>query len=161
MSEITTAEILPGESGEAVSFEKEIEGLQKEMDGCEKCGGDRMVLRLNGYIWCQLCTNRVRLINVARAKLELSDMGAKDERKVVRSARESVAQARCMLSAVEDDLCHIQNLVLKANGYYPDDIVVTEDWDCTKSPVGKCIYNQFEDPCHDQCLVCGDPEERK
>lgn len=144
-----------------MSSQEEIVALKKEMDDCKKCGGDRMVLHLSGYIWCSLCVMSVRKLNIANAKLELSDMGEKDERKVVRSAMESVAQARCMLSEVEDDLEHIQNLVLKANGYHPYDIVVTENWDCTKSPVGKCIYNQFEDPCHDHCLVCGDPEERK
>jgi hypothetical protein len=144
-----------------MSTQAEIDSIKKEMDECEKCEGNRMVMALSGYVWCSLCVMSVRRLNTAQAKLELSDMGAKDAMKVIRSARESVAQAHFMLECTRDDLSHIQNLVLKSEGYYPDDISVTEIWDCAKSPVGKCIYNHFEDPCHDWCLVCGDPEERK
>jgi len=34
-------------------------------------------------------------------------------------------------------------------------------WDCKESPTGKCYFNEDEDPCEDDCLVCGGPEERK
>jgi len=34
-------------------------------------------------------------------------------------------------------------------------------WDCEQSPFNKCIYDNIQDPCHDHCLICGDPEERK
>ncbi len=144
-----------------MSIQAEIESIKEEMDGCEKCKGARMVPHLSGYIWCSLCVMSVRRLNTARAKLELSDMGEKDHLRVIRAARESVAQAQFALECARDDLSHIQNLVLKSKGYYTDDITVTEDWTCTKSPVGKCIYNHFEDPCHDVCLVCSEPEERK
>jgi len=142
-----------------MSLEEEIEGLRKEMDECDKCGGDRMVMHRSGYIWCSLCVMTVRKLNIANAKLELSDMGATDQLKVIRAARESVDQARFMLECTKDDLCHIQNLVLKADGHYPDDIEVTEHHKCKKSPIGMCIYDQFDDPCHDQCLACGKAED--
>lgn len=29
------------------------------------------------------------------------------------------------------------------------------------SPTGCCVYDDDADPCHDFCLYCGDPEERK
>lgn len=32
---------------------------------------------------------------------------------------------------------------------------------CLTSPIGFCIYNSEEDPCHDNCVRCGLPEERK
>ena len=32
---------------------------------------------------------------------------------------------------------------------------------CSKSPIRVCVYNNEEDKCHDVCLFCGDPEERK
>ena len=33
-------------------------------------------------------------------------------------------------------------------------------WECAGSPTGYCVYHDRE-PRHDQCLFCGDPEERK
>lgn len=33
--------------------------------------------------------------------------------------------------------------------------------DCHKSPIRVCVYNNDEDKCHDDCLFCGEPEERK
>jgi hypothetical protein len=39
--------------------------------------------------------------------------------------------------------------------------VVLGTWDCDESPTGSCVYNDETDPCHDQCVVCGDPDERK
>jgi hypothetical protein len=34
-------------------------------------------------------------------------------------------------------------------------------WGCKKSPTGLCFYNVDDDPVHDECLLCGHPEERK
>jgi hypothetical protein len=39
--------------------------------------------------------------------------------------------------------------------YYP------ETWECDKSPTGYCAYDFNGDPCHDDCLFCHQPEERK
>jgi hypothetical protein len=33
--------------------------------------------------------------------------------------------------------------------------------ECKASPVGVCLYDEYDDPARDSCLVCGDPEERK
>ena len=33
--------------------------------------------------------------------------------------------------------------------------------ECQDSPIGICFYNVIEDPALDNCLICGDPEERK
>ena len=35
------------------------------------------------------------------------------------------------------------------------------NWDCETSPVGICVYNDLDDPAHDHCLYCEEPEERK
>jgi hypothetical protein len=45
------------------------------------------------------------------------------------------------------------------SGYITDDGM--EDWPCSTSPTGRCVYDDTNDPAHDQCLYCGDPEERK
>lgn len=33
--------------------------------------------------------------------------------------------------------------------------------ECVRSPTRQCLYDDEEDPSHDGCLVCGEPEERK
>jgi hypothetical protein len=33
--------------------------------------------------------------------------------------------------------------------------------DCPFSPIETCVYDDQNDPAHDTCLFCGDPEERK
>ena len=38
---------------------------------------------------------------------------------------------------------------------------VSTFWDCKKSPINCCMYNHYEDIAHDNCLFCGQPEERK
>lgn len=32
---------------------------------------------------------------------------------------------------------------------------------CPNSEVLFCIYDESDDPVHDHCLICGQPEERK
>lgn len=34
-------------------------------------------------------------------------------------------------------------------------------WDCEKSPVGVCVYHRHNDPHSEQCIYCGQPQERK
>jgi hypothetical protein len=36
-----------------------------------------------------------------------------------------------------------------------------EGWYCPTSPTHQCVYDSAEDPRHDSCVYCGDPEERK
>lgn len=38
---------------------------------------------------------------------------------------------------------------------------VKNGWGCEKSPLGVCVYDDAEDPCHDQCIFCYEPYERK
>jgi len=40
-------------------------------------------------------------------------------------------------------------------------VCATDAWVCEDSPTGFCVYNSENDPCHDSCLHCGQPEERK
>jgi hypothetical protein len=34
-------------------------------------------------------------------------------------------------------------------------------WECKKSPIGLCYYNNMDDPALDNCLFCHEPHERK
>jgi hypothetical protein len=54
---------------------------------------------------------------------------------------------------VMEVLCHMPELDF-------DDVTIG-DWSCDESPIEVCAYNDAEDPLHDECLFCGDPEERK
>lgn len=46
---------------------------------------------------------------------------------------------------------------IKMPGVY----LVGSDWKCPVSPDGWCWYGHDDDPCHDQRIFCGKPEERK
>lgn len=34
-------------------------------------------------------------------------------------------------------------------------------WGCKSSPIGVCVYHRVLDPASDQCIYCGEPNERK
>jgi len=34
-------------------------------------------------------------------------------------------------------------------------------WECPLSPLEFCVYNEAEDPAHDCCIFCEEPQERK
>jgi biotin synthase-like enzyme len=34
-------------------------------------------------------------------------------------------------------------------------------WDCPNSPIKTCVYDIEKDPCEDDCIYCGQPDERK
>lgn len=41
-------------------------------------------------------------------------------------------------------------------------LTTSDAWQCEARGDGKmCQYNDDEDPAHDSCIHCGDPEERK
>lgn len=37
-----------------------------------------------------------------------------------------------------------------------DDLIIG-NWNCYRSPIGLCLYNDDEYPCHDSCLYCFQP----
>jgi len=40
-------------------------------------------------------------------------------------------------------------------------VIGSHIWECENSPIGVCVYCPLDDRAHDNCLFCGDPEERK
>lgn len=65
------------------------------------------------------------------------------------------------LKALEKDIYKKKcDLVFDLTGLQPSEIG-WGDWDCDKSPTGKCIYDEIEDSCWDHCVFCGAPDERK
>jgi len=81
--------------------------------------------------------------------------------------RESASQARRAEIKVDEARGryaeaerHLMETISKATGVDQWDLYLGS-WKCTESPTGMCLYDQKSDPCCDQCLVCGDPDERK
>ena len=79
----------------------------------------------------------------------------------VTEARKKYDAAKEKLDDAENELLKSYGDVLRERGLDPDNTVVPGSWDCEESPVGKCVYDFYEDPARDCCLFCGDPEERK
>lgn len=71
------------------------------------------------------------------------------------TAYDSMAMADQEHSKAKNALC---SALAKIHGVRRVDLGF---WECPDSPRGMCYYDDFEDPCHDSCLVCGQPAERK
>lgn len=70
----------------------------------------------------------------------------------------AVREAEKALSERRDAL---MSWVAKGLGLPSETTLVEGVHDCLKSPIGVCVYDEDNDPCHDDCLFCGDPSERK
>lgn len=138
-------------------IDTEIQHLRKAMSNCLVCSGSQMVIGDDGYNWCPKCSSRIEEIN----KLLARRMAGPDTKKALKESRAAIKQAEINLEDAHEGLRNLYANILKANGFNSRDIVVPGTWDCENSPVGCCIYNTFEDPSHDGCLVCLGPEERK
>lgn len=53
---------------------------------------------------------------------------------------------------------HNGELIKKGGKYYNTHF---SNWDCKKSPIGKCVYNPITDSMFDNCVYCHQPDERK
>jgi hypothetical protein len=45
-------------------------------------------------------------------------------------------------------------------GENKEELVTDRTWGCP-GPLGICVYNDCDDSCHDNCLFCHEPVERK
>lgn len=48
----------------------------------------------------------------------------------------------------------------RGSPYQEGELVIGLFWECP-GPLGRCVYDDIEDSCHDSCLFCNQPEERK
>jgi len=75
-----------------------------------------------------------------------------------RKAWEGVQEAQSKYEALHEELMRYAANKLGL----PEGVVLVEGpYKCIKSPTLSCLYDHDEDRCHDECLVCGEPEERK
>lgn len=86
-----------------------------------------------------------------------------DESNVIRieEARDRLRKSRTEAKAKEGELLKIYNSILKENGVDARSMIVPGKWQCFDGPIGTCVYNYFEDPCHEDCIFCHKPEERE
>jgi hypothetical protein len=73
-------------------------------------------------------------------------------------ASEAVEEAKSRYAILHAELMRYAATQL---GLLDGTILVEGPHRCVKSPTRSCLYNHDEDGYHDECLVCGDPEERK
>ena len=76
-----------------------------------------------------------------------------DMRSLVLSMHDIQRQAAATSSQIIDEVIPFDHQVVSKLG---DTL-----WDCKSSPFLFCAYNVVEDPAKDQCIFCGEPEERK
>ena len=68
------------------------------------------------------------------------------------------------LGEFQDELLNTQIKIIRKFLRYEETFVMHIHigyHDCKDSPIGTCFYDSMEDPAFDDCLICGDPEERK
>lgn len=80
-----------------------------------------------------------------------------DLMKSIHDAQKEVYAAQCKKNEAEYEL---RKQLAEQYGLSPFGVSLG-GWECPDSPTKYCIYNSVEDPCHDDCIICHDPEERK
>ena len=95
-------------------------------------------------------------------EIELSESGDSNEGHVTKVHDEYVKKLpRHQRSSWNKDLL----LIREALGNMPENAshIVAGDmeWECKESPTKYCVYDDDCDSCHDECLFCGEPEERR
>jgi len=138
-------------------IDTEIHHLRIAMRNCMVCSGSQMIFGDDGYKWCPKCSSRIEEIN----KLDAQRKAGPDPKKALEEARAAIKQAEGNLEDAHEIQRNLYANILKAHGLNSRDIVIPGTWKCGNSPVGRCVYNTFEDPSHDDCLICHEPEERK
>ena len=79
-------------------------------------------------------------------------MSAVDTRSTLQSLARSQRDAGSTISGILDEVVPEKYVGYAKLGPY--------GWQCEDSPVGLCVYDS-QDRGSDQCLFCGDPDERK
>lgn len=67
------------------------------------------------------------------------------------------SEINSMTVSMNSKTLHLNTLIREAFGEDAE----LGGWKCKKSPVSVCVYNIAEDPAKDECIFCGDPEERQ
>jgi len=79
----------------------------------------------------------------------------------IREARDRLNKSRTDAKSKEADLLKIYNSILTESGVDVRNMIVPGKCKCPSGPIGTCVYNYFEDPCHEDCIFCHESEERE
>jgi len=81
----------------------------------------------------------------------------------VRLILDQIDSAKQQVSMLETalDMRLLQLANERFNSPYKDGELHFGFYECEKSPTSQCVYLESDDPMHDFCLFCEDPEERK
>ncbi len=75
-----------------------------------------------------------------------------------RRAKELVEEAQTTYDLLHE---HLMLWLAETLKLPADTDLIEGPYACHKSPIRMCVYNNDDDKCHDSCLFCGEPEERK
>ena len=75
--------------------------------------------------------------------------------------RSKTPKMRCVHKYVPDKPYDPTDEWFSSEGYCEKCNKICPTWWCPKSPNGQCKYDDEEDPCHDSCIYCEMPDERK
>jgi len=98
---------------------------------------------------------------IEKYNLETKGMTRDEKMRLAMEAlRANVAHLECAIYAIGERRLE---LAAKALGLSSGDIETEWIHECEdeRNPTGQCVYNGFDDPCWDECLFCGEPNERK
>lgn len=79
------------------------------------------------------------------------------QRQSTEIAEEMLERYRCEEAKTERNMCIKLGQKLNID---PDNLAIGFH-DCPDSPIRQCVYDDHEDPRHDDCLFCQEPSERK
>jgi len=88
-------------------------------------------------------------------------------REQVKAALRKVREIEKQVQDLEDEAAEQMDLAvgiaMENAGLNPVENIVVGGWECDNRDnlVGTCVYDDDEDPLHDDCLFCHAPEERK
>ena len=92
---------------------------------------------------------------VCKGSKSMGKMGIKDKYKLAQSlqiqGQKLYKQAGKLIEEIENELTKKEGLGKAIIGI----------WDCSKSPINLCVYDDLEDPDWDSCIYCFEPDERK
>lgn len=80
---------------------------------------------------------------------------------------EAVRNAECDVADIDEDIQELAREVIAP--MFPemdrDGIIYSSGWgwvcESKENPFDRCVYNEIEDVCRDDCLFCHQPDERK
>lgn len=78
-----------------------------------------------------------------------------------RRNKERLEDLQQQIDLLKAKIDEILRPVIGDDKWFSHHYVCPAGWNCEKSPVGWCVYNDDVDRIHDNCIYCGQAHERK